>query len=170
MILARNVTNTDSMKSFQIVACQYCFVDIVRLERGKYEKPEKRKIGLMIDNSTWLIKEGKFAKALLVCDEALKIDPDDVVIIAQKGVAYCRLQKLDEAISCFDLALQKDPKFVHAIYNKAAVMMLQNDIVSTLVLLEQSIDLDSRLRRVAKNDEDFFYLRNNPDFIALVGT
>ena len=123
----------------------------------------------MIDNSTWLIKEGKFAKAVLVCEDALKIDPDDVVVIAQKGVAYCRLQKFDEAIGCFDLALQKDPKFVHAMYNKAAVMMLQNDIASTLVLLEQSINLDSRIRMIAKNDEDFFYLRNNPDFMMLVG-
>ena len=144
-------------------------MDIVRLDGGKYEKPEKRKIGSMIDDSTWLIKEGKFAKALLVCEDALKIDPDDVVVISQKGVAYCRLQKLDEAIDCFDLALQKDPKFVHAIYNKAAVTMLQNDIASTLVLLEQSINIDSRFRRVAKNDEDFFYLRNNPDFMMLVG-
>ena len=157
------------LESFQIVAYQYLFVDIVRLDGGKYEKPEKRKIGSMIDDSTWLIKEGKFAKALLVCEDALKIDPDDVVVISQKGVAYCRLQKLDEAIDCFDLALQKDPKFVHAIYNKAAVTMLQNDIVSTLVLLEQSINIDSRFRRVAKNDEDFFYLRNNPDFMMLVG-
>jgi hypothetical protein len=66
------------------------------------------------------------------------------------------------------LALQKDPKFVHAIYNKAAVMMLQNNIASTLVLLEQSINLDSRLRMIAKNDENFFYLRNNPDFMVLV--
>lgn len=123
----------------------------------------------MIDDSTWLIKEGKFAKALLICEDALKIDPDDVVVITQKGVAYCRLQKLEEAISCFDLALQKDPKFVHAIYNKAAVTMLQNNIESTIVLLEQSINLDSRLRTVAKNDEDFFYLRNNPDFMILVG-
>ena len=152
-----------------MVVCQFLFVDIVRLEKGKYDKPEKRKIGSMIDDSTWLIKKGKFAKALLICEDALKIDPDDVVVISQKGVAYCRLQKLDAAINCFDLALQKDPKFVHAIYNKATVKMLQNDIASTLVLLEQSINLDSRFRRVAKNDEDFFYLRNNPDFMMLVG-
>ncbi len=145
-------------------------MDIVRLERGKYDKPGKRKIGLMIDESTRLIKEGKFTKALSICEDALKMDPDDVVVIAQKGVAFCRLQKLDEAINCFDLALQKDPKFVHAIYNKAAVMMLQNDIASTLALLEQSINLDSRLCTVAKNDEDFFYLRSNPDFMMLVGT
>jgi len=39
-------------------------VDIVRLENGKYDKPEKREIGFLIDNSTKLINEGKFAKAL----------------------------------------------------------------------------------------------------------
>jgi len=144
-------------------------VDIVRLEKEKYDKPEKRKIGFMIDNSTKLIKEGKFVQALLVCEDALKIDPDDAVVITQKGVAFCRLQKLDEAINCFDLALQKDPKFAHAIYNKATVTMLQNNIADTLSLLEQSINFDSRFRMIAKNDEDFFYLRNNPDFMMLVG-
>jgi len=84
-------------------------------------------------------------------------------------VAYCRLQKLDEAMNCFDLALQKDPKFAHAIYNKATVTILQNDVESTLSLLEQSINLDSRFRVIAKNDEDFFYLRGNPAFMMLVG-
>ena len=144
-------------------------MDIVRLEKGRYDKPEKRKIGLMIDNSTKLIKDGKFVQALSVCEDALKIDPDDAVVITQKGVAFCRLQKLDEAINCFDLALQQDPKLAHAIYNKATVMMLQNNIADALSLLEQSMNFDSRFRMVAKNDEDFFYLRNNPDFIMLVG-
>ena len=144
-------------------------MDIIRLEKEEYVKPEKRKISLMIDDSAKLIKEGKFVQALSVCNDALKIDPDDVVIITQKGVAFCRLQKLDEAINCFDLALKKDPKFAHAIYNKAAVRMLQNNIADTLSLLEQSIRLDSKFRMIANNDEDFFYLRNNPDFMILVG-
>ena len=144
-------------------------MDIVRLEKEEYAKPEKRKVSLMIDDSAKLIKEGKFVQALSVCDDALRTDPDDAVVITQKGVAFCRLQKLDEAINCFDLALKKDPKFAHAIYNKATVMMLQNNIADTLYLLEQSINLDSRFRVIANNDEDFFYLRNNPDFMILVG-
>ena len=167
--MTKVIIKVNLLESFQIVVYKFLFVDIVRLEKGKYDKPEKRKIGLMIDDSTWLIKEGKFAKALLICEDALKIDPDDVVVIAQKGVAYCRLQKLDEAVNCFDLALQKDPEFVHAIYNKATVMMLQNDVADALSLLEQSINIDSRFRMIAKNDEDFFYLKNNPEFMMLVG-
>jgi tetratricopeptide (TPR) repeat protein len=92
------------------------------------------------------------------------------VIITQKGVAYCRLQKLDEAIKCFDLALRINPKFADAVYNKATVTILQNDVPSTLFLLEQSIKLDPRLRMIARTDEDFLYLRSNPDFMMLVGS
>jgi tetratricopeptide (TPR) repeat protein len=157
------------LESFQIDAYSIMSVDIVQLKNEEYEKPENRKIALMIDDSTKLIKEGKFAKALSICEDALKIDPNDVVIIAQKGVAFSRLQNLDEAIKCFDLSLQKDPDFVHAIYNKATVKILQNDVAGALSLLEQSINLDSRFRMIAKNDEDFFYLKNNPDFMMLVG-
>jgi tetratricopeptide (TPR) repeat protein len=159
------------LESFQIDVYSIIFVEIVPFKKmGDYNKPEKRKIGLMIDNTTQLIKEGKFDKALLICEDALKIDPTDVVIITQKGVAYCRLQKLDEAIKCFDLALRINPKFADAVYNKATVTILQNDVPSTLFLLEQSIKLDPRLRMIARTDEDFLYLRSNPDFMMLVGS
>lgn len=145
-------------------------MDIIRLNLERYNKSEKRKIGLMIEDSTNLIKEGQFSKAISICNEAMDIDPTDALIITQKGVAYSRLEKFDDAIMCFDLALNYEPNLAHAMYNKAAVKALQNDVTSALSLLEQSIKYDSRFRMTAKTDEDFFYLRANPDFMMLVGS
>lgn len=128
-----------------------------------------RELGLTLNNSTLLMKQGRFNDALAICDEGLKIDPTNALILTQKGTAHFRLSKFEDAIRCFDLAINSSPKFADAYYNKATVKALQDDIPEALSLLEQSIKLDSRFRKTAKNDEDFLLLRDNPMFIVLVG-
>ena len=145
-------------------------MDIIRLKNTeKYDKSAKLKIDSILNDSVSLIKEGQFNKAILLCDHGLKLYPTDVAILSQKGVANTRLSKFDDAIQCFDLALKYEPKFANALYNKATVKALQNDISEALSLLEQSIKIDSRFIKIAKIDEDFLYLRNNSNFIAIVG-
>ncbi|MDE1769031.1 MAG: tetratricopeptide repeat protein [Thaumarchaeota archaeon] len=126
-------------------------------------------LGLALNNSAFLMKEGRFNDALSICDECLKKDPNNALMLTQKGTAHFRLGKFDDAIRCFDLAIKSSPKFADAYYNKATVKALQDDIPEALSLLEQSIKLDSRFRKTAKRDEDFLLLRDNPLFIVLVG-
>lgn len=128
-----------------------------------------RELGLALNNSALLMKQGRFNDALAICDEGLKIDPANALILTQKGTAHFRLSKFEDAISCFDSAIRSSPKFADAYYNKATVKALQGDISEALSLLEKSIKLDSRFRKTAKNDEDFLLLRDNPMFIILVG-
>ena len=128
-----------------------------------------RELGLIINNSAFLMKQGRFNDAVSLCDEGLKKDPTNALILTQKGTAYLKLSKFDEAIICFDLAIKSSPKYADAYYNKATVKASQDDISETLSLLEQSIKLDSRFRKTAKSDEDFILLRDNPMFISLVG-
>lgn len=135
----------------------------------KYNSPEKRKIGLMINESTRLISEGQFIKAITICDDALQLDSTDALVLTQKGVACSRLGSFDEAMLCFKSALKSEPNLADAWYNIATVKALQNNVDEAISSLKRAINLDSRFMKVAKTDEEFLYLRNNPNFIVLVG-
>lgn len=136
---------------------------------GKYNTSSKKKIASLIDNSARLIKEGQFNKAVSLCNDALNLDPTDASAHTNKGVAFVRLSQFEDAILCFDLALKYDPKLAVAWYNKASTKALQNEIPEAITLLGQAISINPRFSTTAKTDEDFLYLRSNPNFVALVG-
>ena len=51
-------------------------------------------------------------------DDALKIEPDNVMFLDFKGLTLAELGKLTESIECFDKILEINPKDTRALFNK----------------------------------------------------
>lgn len=142
-------------------------MDILRIDPVKYKK-----LGYdtsAVDECVKLMTSGMYEKALILCDESLKKNSNDPLILSQKGVAYIKLNRIEDARKCFDLGIDIDPKIGTLWYNKASLSALQNNESEALSFLEKAISLDSRCIQLAKNDEDFWILKNNDDFISIVG-
>jgi len=142
-------------------------MDILNLNPDQYKK-----LGYdisTINESAKLINSGMYEKALSICNKSLKTNSNDPLVLSQKGVTCIRLSQFDNAMKCFDLAIENNPKIASIWYNKASVKALQNYESDAILFLEKAIDLDSRCIQLAKNDEDFWLLKNNFDFISLVG-
>ncbi|MDI1495264.1 MAG: TPR repeat-containing protein [Cenarchaeum symbiont of Oopsacas minuta] len=57
-----------------------------------------------------LLEERKFADALSYFDQALIIHPRDPDLLNGKGASLRSLGRYDEALECFNMSLQIDPR------------------------------------------------------------
>ena len=62
----------------------------------------------------------KHQEAIEWYDKALKIDPNNVIALYDKGFALNNLGKYEEAIEWYDKALKIDPNNVDALNNKGS--------------------------------------------------
>lgn len=76
--------------------------------------------GLLYDGQK-LLDDDKPEAALKAFEEALAIRPEDAETLVKKGVALERLQKLDQAIACYDAAIQADSSLTIAYLHKGGV-------------------------------------------------
>jgi tetratricopeptide (TPR) repeat protein len=75
---------------------------------------------------------GQLQQALADCNDALRIDPDDVSSTAEsafanRGVVRLKLKDYQAAISDFDAALKNDPHLARALYGRGIVRKKQGD-------------------------------------------
>jgi tetratricopeptide (TPR) repeat protein len=61
-------------------------------------------------------------QSIKLYDRALSISPNDVDILVNKGVAFLKLNRYQEANQVFDQALSIDPEHVGCLYNKGVVL------------------------------------------------
>jgi tetratricopeptide (TPR) repeat protein len=69
-----------------------------------------------------LASQGKFPEALQCFEQALKLSPQHVNALSNKGMVLAQQKKYAEALDCFDAAIASDPYFAGAWYNKALAM------------------------------------------------
>ena len=75
----------------------------------------------------------------------------------------------EEAIDCFDKALQINPNHANAYYNKACIYALENQVELALENLQRAIELEpERFRELAKTDADFDGIRGDVRFQELL--
>ena len=79
------------------------------------------------------------------------------------------LGRLEEALACFDIILQRAPSYALAHYNRACVFSRQGKMQETLDELDFVLNQDARLLQDAFADPDFKWLTNNPFFQKLAG-
>lgn len=60
-------------------------------------------------------------KALQPYDEALKLNPSDVIALNNKGVVLTYMGKSDKALELFDRVLEMEPEDKAALHNKSAI-------------------------------------------------
>jgi tetratricopeptide (TPR) repeat protein len=70
---------------------------------------------------------GVFDKALIDCNEALRLRPDDPHILDSRGFTYLRMGSLDDAIADYEAALRSEPKLANALYGRGVAKRLKGD-------------------------------------------
>lgn len=86
-------------------------------------------------------KLGRWDQALLAYDEALKVDPNYVEALVDKGVLLRNMLRHHDSIACFELALEIQPEHQTALGNYAILL-------SEFKQVDKSIEIFDRLRRL----------------------
>jgi tetratricopeptide (TPR) repeat protein len=73
-----------------------------------------------------------YDRALKKADEALRLRPDDPVVLNARGAALSRLRRFDEAKAAFEICVKADPQSFPARYNLAEILALQKNHLDAL--------------------------------------
>ncbi len=103
-------------------------------------------------------------ESLAAYKKASELDPKSSDIWFNMGVAYSQFNHHDEAIKAYRLALKNNPKFSLAWYNIACKYSQRQEKENTLFYLKKALSMDPSLREAARNDVDFEWLFDDPDF------
>ena len=74
-----------------------------------------------------LLTQEKFAEAIKVLSEAIKLDPELTLAYNARGFAYLRLKRYTLAKADFDKALRQNPMYINAYANRSALRRLTGD-------------------------------------------
>ncbi len=113
-------------------------------------------------------KVRKFEKALLYTDLSVNEKPLDSEFWHNKGIAFSKLKKYEDAIDCFTKA-QQEKEIPKILYDQAKCELFLGNEEKGLEILEKSCNLDSTNREKLKVDGDFSQLSNNNKFRAISG-
>ena len=117
-----------------------------------------------------LAKIQKYQEAVKSYNQAIAIKNDYSDAWNNRGVSLMKLGIYGEAIACFDNAVKIKPDFFSAWYNQARCYSLKNEVEVALKSLEKAISLNSgNCQKMAKNEPDFEYIRDNELFQKLIG-
>jgi tetratricopeptide (TPR) repeat protein len=96
---------------------------------------------------------GKFAEALPLWENLLKLNPKDAVAYLNLGYAHIRLSQYDEGLICSQKALELDPNSKEAGLNYAGCELIIGDIKNAIFtldkLLQKNPDYPPALARLA---------------------
>lgn len=96
--------------------------------------------------------------------KVIEIKPENVTQKIAIGIAHIVLGKLTEALEIFNEILIKDPNDTGALYNKACIMSLRNQIDESLELLKKTVKLDASFKLSFDMDPDLENVRKDPRF------
>lgn len=89
-----------------------------------------------------LLQQGKFNDALEYFDKILAIDPNDVIILGNKGAALTQLNRHDEAIALYNKALEIEPTNINILNNMVASLFELGRIDESLKTLDKILETE----------------------------
>ncbi len=107
-----------------------------------------------IGNALELIDKKRFTQAEVILQKAEALDPGYYLLAFARGTIHAMRNELDQAISCFDRAIQIYPYYVEAHFNRAIAFQKMLDIPNTIRSFRNVVetgDPDDALVRSARN-------------------
>lgn len=141
-------------------------VDRIALERDSYR--DFYKLGRVLQSAgkptgQW---QGNFIRARQLIEAKLGTNPDDAVAYSYLALVHTRMGESKEAMAAIERALTSDPGNRAVLYNIARAYSIKREKQEALKFLQQGIGLQYDLDMLL--DMDFFNLRNDPDFRAVI--
>ena len=101
-------------------------------------------VGLMI---ILLIREMKiYQKMVVKYDNALKINPEDITALNNRGTALISLKKYREAMKCFEKAMEIDPRDAAVWHNKGVTLEKLRKNQEALKYYDKALELDPNFK------------------------
>lgn len=114
-------------------------------------------------------KAKKFEKALIYADLSANAKTLDDEFWHNKGIAYFKLKKYEDAKNCFTNALEMKELDTKILYDQSKCELFMGNEEKCLDILEKSCDLDPNIKEKLKVDIDFSQLSKNRQFRDIVG-
>ena len=96
--------------------------------------------------------------------KVLEIDPDNKLGHNNLGVVFLKQNSFDLAETEFTAALEIDPAYADAQYNRACLSAKRGQKIEAMARLLRAAQLDPAVHRWAANDEDLRSLKDMPEF------
>jgi tetratricopeptide (TPR) repeat protein len=112
---------------------------------------------------------GKHEEAIQAFNKAIEFKPAYPRAWCNKGAALSQIGKREEALQAFNKAIELDSDYPDAWFNRATEYSLLKNKPESLGSLAKAISLDPKNKDAAKNETDFRWLWDDPDFKAIVG-
>jgi len=113
-------------------------------------------------------KVRKFEKALMYTDLSVNEKQLDSEFWHNKGIAFIKLKKFEDAKDCFTKA-QQEKEIPKILYDQAKCELFLGNEEKGLDILEKSCNLDPTSKEKLRVDSDFFQLSKNKKFRTILG-
>ena len=127
------------------------------------------------DNVEALLKLGysrfhleEYSEALRVYDRILDIDVTNAETWNLKSLVHYEQKNYAKALDSIEKAIESEPTYGMAVYNKACFLSLLNQIPESIEVLKRSIEIDVKNARKAVRDKDFVNVRAEEGFKRIV--
>jgi tetratricopeptide (TPR) repeat protein len=111
-----------------------------------------------------------YPAAINSCDRAIQLGGNKPILLVNKGIVLSRAGEYSQAMKLFDRVIREHPENEEGYYGKACCYARQGDTERAIAALQQAIQIaPRRCCREARWNPDFDSLRNDQQFISLVG-
>ena len=111
-----------------------------------------------------LFRLGRHKEALADYNRALELRPDHPAILYNRGVTLAGLGRYEEALADYNRSLELTPDDPDTLYNRACLLSLMQKWGESLADLRAAVAIDPDNQRLAREDEHFEGLRNDPEW------
>ena len=114
------------------------------------------------------LRKEEYAPAIAAFQKTLEMSPDAVGAYINLATAYLKQDLPDSAIELCEAAIQISPDVAHLHYNLACAYALKKEDQKSIDSLQRAVELDGRMRVLAREEEAFDRLRSHPIFSAVL--
>jgi len=126
-------------------------------------------INAYVNLSNAYSKGGREQEALEACHAGVSANPESALLRLNMGLLYRKKGLLNDAMDSLREATRLNPGFANAHYNMACIQALKGKIDDAAKSLHKAVSLEHDYCKMAREDEDFDGVRNEPEIIDILG-